>query len=55
MEFDFIIDDGDEPVGTPLSGWESVVFELEDEPPTILAELRAAIEAAERLVEAWGG
>jgi hypothetical protein len=56
MSYDFIIEDENETMRPALSGWESVVFQLEDEAPVVaLAELRAAIEAAERLVEAWGG
>jgi hypothetical protein len=40
--------------GRQLTGWETVVFELGDaERPRALEELRAAIEAAEKLIERW--
>lgn len=55
MNCDFIVDREEESGRPPLSGWESVVFVLEDEPSPVrgLAELRAVIEEAERLIEAW--
>lgn len=54
MSYDFIIEREEETLRPALSGWESVVFQLEDETQvSALAELKAAIEEAERLVEAW--
>lgn len=57
---DFVQDCGGEGVAVMptlfMTGWETVIFELEDTNTTLdvaLGELRAAIAEAERLVETW--